>query len=458
MSKATPSHPSRMAVWIRGIIIRPSLPDIDIQKCLYYLTPGKRFPFARAAEKKIPNFVFGVTNPNGELYFCGSDTRVFDDPASEKIAALKLVQQGNVSLDTPISTYIAELKELGIISSSEPLTLKPADATITLMQILSGTTQAVYTTNGELNDVLNNFYNKIKVPFRLAKGAGGSPGSSQSPIVCADKSLNPSLGLQVLHLIRIYNGMSGKECNLEQSYAFLDLAGQVALRMDFHVDPTLWGFKGREAYDRRVYFRNLMSPVLWPVQPGDWTFPKSSDILRRLQDPNRGPLSTGRSSPWVRDMGFQNSRLCLVRTVLPAKPPSDDVTADALGGGGGHLGWPFFPWWASKGSETRRYANTFNTPPPPQQQRQYQPPQQRYSMSRLHEQPYQLPFLSIDNINHQRNNDSNGQYQTIAQLSGGWVGLFHEVPGPSYGLPTQGGGVYWRPKSRAADWRWSDVG
>lgn len=29
----------------------------------------------------------------------------------------------------------------------------------------------------------------------------------------------------------IYNGMSGKESNLEQSYAFLDLAGQVALRV-----------------------------------------------------------------------------------------------------------------------------------------------------------------------------------------------------------------------------------
>ena len=29
----------------------------------------------------------------------------------------------------------------------------------------------------------------------------------------------------------IYNGMSGKESNLEESYVFLDLAGQVALRV-----------------------------------------------------------------------------------------------------------------------------------------------------------------------------------------------------------------------------------
>lgn len=36
---------------------------------------------------------------------------------------------------------------------------------------------------------------------------------------------------QVLHLMSIYNGMSGKESNLEQSYALLDLASQVALRV-----------------------------------------------------------------------------------------------------------------------------------------------------------------------------------------------------------------------------------
>jgi len=36
---------------------------------------------------------------------------------------------------------------------------------------------------------------------------------------------------QVLHLMSIYNGMSGKESNLEQSYVLLDLAGQVALRV-----------------------------------------------------------------------------------------------------------------------------------------------------------------------------------------------------------------------------------
>jgi hypothetical protein len=106
----------------------------------------------------------------------------------------------------------------------------------------------------------------------------------------------------------IYNGISGKESNLEQSYVLLDLAGQVALRvgvssLDVHqpmvmiclshqigfrtfltdlinkmpfaivncgslspdIDPSMWGFAGREAYDRRVYFWSLMSGVLWQV-------------------------------------------------------------------------------------------------------------------------------------------------------------------------------------------------
>jgi hypothetical protein len=32
------------------------------------------------------------------------------------------------------------------------------------------------------------------------------------------------------------------------------------------IDPSLWGFEGKEAYERRVYFWNLMSGVLWQVR------------------------------------------------------------------------------------------------------------------------------------------------------------------------------------------------
>lgn len=33
----------------------------------------------------------------------------------------------------------------------------------------------------------------------------------------------------------IYNGMSGKESNLEQTYVLLELAGQIALRVCVHL-------------------------------------------------------------------------------------------------------------------------------------------------------------------------------------------------------------------------------
>lgn len=45
-----------------------------------------------------------------------------------------------------------------------------------------------------------------------------------------DMYLIKKITLQVLHLMSIYNGMSGKESNLEQSYVLLDLASQIASR------------------------------------------------------------------------------------------------------------------------------------------------------------------------------------------------------------------------------------
>ncbi|KAJ7178011.1 hypothetical protein C8R46DRAFT_888893 [Mycena filopes] len=69
--------------------------------------------------------------------------------------------------------------------------------------------------------------------------------------------------IKTLHLMSIYNGLSGKESNMEASYGFLDMASQVALRTGLHIDPSMWRFEGREAYERRVYFWNLLVAVLW---------------------------------------------------------------------------------------------------------------------------------------------------------------------------------------------------
>ncbi|KAG6864818.1 hypothetical protein C0991_006939 [Blastosporella zonata] len=146
-------------------------------------------------------------------------------------------------------------------------------------------------------------------------------------------ALQPVLGQQsivtikVLHLTSIYHGMSGKESNLEQSYALLDLASQVALKIGFHVDPSLWGFTGKEAYDRRVYFWNLMAGVLWQslvtgrppsllMSYIDCHLPTAAD--EALFQKDEVPLGFG---IW----GFQVSVECLipiVKTTLAVKPPS----------------------------------------------------------------------------------------------------------------------------------------
>ncbi|KAG1737479.1 uncharacterized protein EDB91DRAFT_1055029 [Suillus paluster] len=67
--------------------------------------------------------------------------------------------------------------------------------------------------------------------------------------------------IKVLHLMSVYNGMSGIESNLEHCYSLLNFAGQAALQVN--KDPSLWGFEGREAYDRRSYFWTLLSHTLW---------------------------------------------------------------------------------------------------------------------------------------------------------------------------------------------------
>ncbi|GLB35003.1 putative fungal specific transcription factor [Lyophyllum shimeji] len=146
-------------------------------------------------------------------------------------------------------------------------------------------------------------------------------------------ALQPVLGeqsvvtIKVLHLMSIYNGMSGKESNLEQSYALLDLASQVAVRIGFHIDPSLWGFVDKEAYDRRVYFWNLMAGVLWQSlvtgrPPAllttyiDCRLPTAEEEVRFQQD--EVPLGFG---IW----GFRVSVECLiplVKTTLAVKPPS----------------------------------------------------------------------------------------------------------------------------------------
>ncbi|KAF7440022.1 hypothetical protein PC9H_000363 [Pleurotus ostreatus] len=149
-------------------------------------------------------------------------------------------------------------------------------------------------------------------------------------LACAALGLQPVLSQQsivtikTLHLISIYNGMSGKESNLEQSYMMLSLAGRLALGVN--VDPSSWGFQGREAYDRRVYFWNLLAAILWqalvtgrpPVILQTFIHCKMpTDEEEELYQLGEVPHGFG---TW----GFKASIECLlpaVRATLAAKPP-----------------------------------------------------------------------------------------------------------------------------------------
>ncbi|KAK1227718.1 hypothetical protein PQX77_009269 [Marasmius sp. AFHP31] len=132
--------------------------------------------------------------------------------------------------------------------------------------------------------------------------------------------------VKAVHLMSIYNGMSGKESNLERSYALLNLAGQIATRIGVHVDPSMWNFQGRELYERRVYFWNLLSATLWQSlvtgrPPAilsnyiDCKIPTAEEEDKFQQ--GEVPLGFG---IW----GFQASTACLlpvVRATLGTKPP-----------------------------------------------------------------------------------------------------------------------------------------
>ncbi|KAL1745949.1 hypothetical protein HDZ31DRAFT_35219 [Schizophyllum fasciatum] len=75
--------------------------------------------------------------------------------------------------------------------------------------------------------------------------------------------------VKTLHLMSIYNGMSGQESALESTYNLLSMAGQAALRCyrahtrGADIDPSMWQFTGQEAYERRAYFWNLLSAIMW---------------------------------------------------------------------------------------------------------------------------------------------------------------------------------------------------
>ncbi|KAJ7253061.1 hypothetical protein B0H12DRAFT_1017793 [Mycena haematopus] len=159
--------------------------------------------------------------------------------------------------------------------------------------------------------------------YRLAQAAVGLQSVMKEASVVTIKTL---------HLMSIYNGLSGKESNMEASYGFLDMASQVALRVSTifsHIDPSMWRFKGQEAYERRVYFWNLLVAVLWQsVVTG-----RPPAILQIFVDckipTEEEEYDFGGDGPpkGLGVWGHEATRECLlpiVRAILAVKPPSYD--------------------------------------------------------------------------------------------------------------------------------------
>jgi len=53
------------------------------------------------------------------------------------MAALRLVKQGKVFLDTPVSDYLPHFKNVGVVTSAQKPNLKATEIDITLRQVLN---------------------------------------------------------------------------------------------------------------------------------------------------------------------------------------------------------------------------------------------------------------------------------------------------------------------------------
>ncbi|KII91821.1 hypothetical protein PLICRDRAFT_38677 [Plicaturopsis crispa FD-325 SS-3] len=139
--------------------------------------------------------------------------------------------------------------------------------------------------------------------------------------------------VKALHLMSIYNGMSGKELNLDYAYSLLNFACEIAHKIGLHLDPSVWGITGREAYDRRAYLHNLVSADMWQAlitgRP-----PVFSPAFIECRIPTVQEEDTyqhGEPPVGFGVWGFTYAKECLfpvVKAILTAKPPSYRVVME----------------------------------------------------------------------------------------------------------------------------------
>ncbi|KAK7016351.1 beta-lactamase/transpeptidase-like protein [Favolaschia claudopus] len=148
------------------------------------------------ASKSTPAALFGVTNAEGPIYLHAEGTKLIDDPSSDAIdedtvfwlcsqtkmittiAALQLVDQGKITLDTPVETIIPELANPVIVTAHDEAghikTTVPATGKITLSQLLNHTSGLDYALDGTFPKIGPGFGMPIAYSHHYKEGEGVS--------------------------------------------------------------------------------------------------------------------------------------------------------------------------------------------------------------------------------------------------------------------------------------------
>ncbi|KAJ7826319.1 beta-lactamase/transpeptidase-like protein, partial [Mycena leptocephala] len=153
-----------------------------------------------------PALFFGVTTADGPIYIGTAGTKFMDDPTSEaitedtvfwvcsqtklvtSIAALQLIEQGKIELDSPVETVLPELANPVVVTESDQTgqvqTTTPAQGKITFGQLLNHSSGLDYwatgtpAPGGNLPSVYTHNYKDgdVSTFFKILKARGSLPG------------------------------------------------------------------------------------------------------------------------------------------------------------------------------------------------------------------------------------------------------------------------------------------
>ncbi|KAJ6561999.1 beta-lactamase/transpeptidase-like protein [Mycena capillaripes] len=188
------------------------------------LSPAQKDTFDRILSEAVTSkstaaLFFGVTTADGPIYMRTVGNKLVDDPTSDpvdedtvfwlcsqtklitSIAALQLIEQGKIALDTPIETVLPELANPVVVTAHDaagrPVTTVPAKGKITFGQLLNHSSGLDYFVDGTMPpDILplaykhryedgdvSTFFNFLKgslpgVPLRFEPGTNFAYGFS----------------------------------------------------------------------------------------------------------------------------------------------------------------------------------------------------------------------------------------------------------------------------------------